>query len=191
MQTSSRSWHRVAGLVAGLVTAFLLTFATPASAADSLFLKLSGIEGESTDDRHRNQIELESYFQSVQNGATFSFGAGAAGKSSCGEIVVRKKIDRASPALIMRVLTGTRIPDGLITFRRAGTDQQVYYTVQMTDIIVSSVEQSEVPASDRTVMETVKMKARQFRFNYAPQKPDGSLGPVLTFGFDCVANSVL
>jgi type VI secretion system secreted protein Hcp len=169
-----------------------LVFATPAIATQDLFLRLSGIEGSSTDERHRREIELESYSQSVQSGANFGYGSGAAGKAaSCGDIVVSKQIDAASPGLIMSVLTGARIANGTITFRRAGREQQEYYTVQMTEVIVTSVEQSDVAATSAPVKEIIKMKARQFRFNYFPQKPDGSLGPVQTFGFDCVSNSRL
>lgn len=190
MQSTPRWTHRASGPITALLVAFSLTVATPASASD-VFLKLNGIFGSSTDDRHAREIEIESYSQSVQSGATFGFGAGATGKASCGDIVVSKNIDLSSPALIMKVLTGARIPDGVITFRRPGKDLQEYYTVQLTDIIVTSVEQTDMAVAGSTVKEVVKLKARQFRFNYRDQRPDGSLGAVQTFGFDCVSNARL
>jgi type VI secretion system secreted protein Hcp len=190
MHQTPRWTRRASSLCAVWLGALSLTVATQASASD-LFLKLNGIEGSSTDERHAKEIELESYSQSVQSGATFGFGANAAGKASCGDIVVSKKIDLSSPALIMKVLTGTRVPDGKVTFRRAGKEMQEYYTVQLTDIIVTSVEQADAAVAGSTVREIVKLKARQFRFSYRDQKPDGSLGPVQTFGFDCVSNTQL
>jgi type VI secretion system secreted protein Hcp len=184
-------WTRHASSLSALfLGALSLTVATQASASD-LFLKLNGIDGSSTDAQHAKEIELESYSQSVQSGATFSFGAAAAGKASCGDIVVSKRIDLSSAALIMKVLTGTRVTDGKVTFRRPGKDMQEYYTVQLTDIIVTSVEQADAADAGSIVKEIVKLKARQFRFTYRDQNPDGTLGAVQTFGFDCVSNSLL
>ncbi len=179
-----------AGRVAVLLGSLCLLAAGPATASD-MFLKLNGIDGSSTDDKHPREIEIETFSQSVQSGATFGFGATGAGKASCGDIVVSKKIDLSSPALIMRVLTGVHVPDGTITFRRPGAERQEYYIVQLTDIIVNSVEQADAAVPGSTVKEVIKLKARQFRFNYREQKPDGSLGAVQTFGFDCVSNTRL
>jgi type VI secretion system secreted protein Hcp len=149
-----------------------------AMAAEDIFLKLSGIAGDATDDKHRGEIVVKAYSQTVSN-------TGGNG----GDITVSKNLDPSSPALITSVLTGTLIRDGLITFRRGGRDLAEYYTVQLVGISVSSVEQVDSSASG--VTEVVKLKARQFMYTFRPQRPDGSLGTPLTFGFDCVSNQRL
>lgn len=162
---------------------------TGPAVADDIFLKLTGIPGDSLDSRYRGQIDLKSYSQAVSNTSTGGGGGGGAGKATCGEIIVSKSLDSSSPALIMSVLTGIVVRDGLISFRKAGKEQVEYYTVQLVGVTVSSVEQVDVPTGGLT--EVIKLRARQFMYTFRPQRPDGSLGAPLSFGFDCVSNSRL
>lgn len=164
-------------------------FAVPAFAGDDIFLKLQDIQGDSTDEAHRGEIRVQSYSQSVQNSATFGTGGASAGKATCGDIVITKTIDKSSPGLIMKVLTGASIPTGTLSFRRAGSERRGpdYYTVQLTDIRVNAVEQSSATTSDVGVVELIRLKVRQFRLTYYSQLPDGSLGAPQTFAFDCAS----
>jgi len=159
-----------------------------AAAADQIFLKLDGITGSSTDQRHPGEIELLSYSQAFRNTANFGFGSGAgAGRVSCGDISVLKNIDISSPALIQQVVTGAHIRSGTITFRRAGETPQDYYVVRLTEILIDAIEQVD-PVGEPGINERVSLKASQFRFSFKPQRPDGTLGAEITFGWDCVAN---
>ncbi len=45
--------------------------------AADIFLRLEGIEGESQDDKHRNEIEVLSWSWSVKNTGSFQLGTGA------------------------------------------------------------------------------------------------------------------
>lgn len=166
--------------------------ALPALAADQILLKLTGIVGDSAVDRHKGEIDLTAYSQAFRNTANFGFGAGGgAGRAACGDISVLKNIDRSSPDLIMHVVTGRHITDGLITFRRTTADgPQEFYTVRLTDVIVDAIEQAD-PAGEPGLSEKVSLKARQFRFTYRAQLPDGRLGPEQSFGWDCVSNTRL
>ena len=70
------------------------------------------------------------------------------GRAACGDISVLKSIDRSSPDLIMHVVTGRHIADGVITFRRASRDgPQEFYTVRLTNVIVDAIEQAD-PAGE-------------------------------------------
>lgn len=162
-----------------------------AASAEQVFLKLDGITGSTVDAKHPGEIELISYSQAFRNTVNFGFGNGAgAGRASCGDITVLKVIDVSSPALIQRVVTGSHIASGVITFRKAGGLQQEYYVVRLTDVIVDAIEQID-PIGEPGISERVSLKARQFRFSYRPQLPDGTLGPEQTFGWDCVSNTRL
>lgn len=170
-----------------------VVIATPAIAADAIFLNLLDVQGESTESGHAKEIVVDSYSQSVSNSAAFATGGGSTvGKASCGDIVITKRIDKSSPALIMKVLTGAVIPSGQLSFRRiANYISQDYYTVQLTGISITAVEQNDGPANPSGVMELIKLKARTFRLTYTPQTPDGSLSTPQTFGFDCSTNQRL
>jgi type VI secretion system secreted protein Hcp len=161
-----------------------------AQAADRIFLKLDGITGDSTDERHRGEIDISSYSQAFRNSANFGYGSGAgAGRVSCGDITVLKNIDRSSPDLIRQVVTGRHIRSGVISFQTS-SDQRAadYYSVTLNDILVDAIEQVD-PQGEARLYERLSLKARSFRFSYRPLQPDGSLGAAQVFGWDCVSNS--
>ena len=64
------------------------------------FLKIKGVDGESTDDKHKGEIELESWSFGGTNAASFSSGGGGgAGKVSLQDFHFVKKYDKASAKL--------------------------------------------------------------------------------------------
>ncbi|MFO1220119.1 MAG: type VI secretion system tube protein Hcp [Burkholderiaceae bacterium] len=169
--------------------ALLAACATTAGAADAIYLKLDGITGASTSERHKGEIDISSYAQAFRNAVNFGFGSGAgAGRVSCGDITVLKNIDRATPDLIMHVTTGRHIAQGTITFTRAGEQPIDYYVVKLRDVLIDAVEQID-PPGEAGLTEKVSMKVRQFQFTYTPQSATGQAGTPITFGWDCASNT--
>jgi type VI secretion system secreted protein Hcp len=169
------------------VSTMMAAFATTVCAADKIFLKLDGINGASTDTRHRYEIDITSYAQSFRSGANFGFGGGGAGRVSCGDITVLKNIDRSSPQLIMHVTTGRHVRSGVITFSTGGERPVEYYKVQLSEVLIDAVEQVD-PPGDAGLTEKVSLKVRQFNFTYVPQDDKGQPGTPVTFGWDCASN---
>jgi type VI secretion system secreted protein Hcp len=103
------------------------------------FLKLDGISGESTDSKHKGEIELQSFSLASGGGSHASGGGGSAGKVHVQSFVITKVIDKASPMLFKAAGEGKHINGGVITFaRKAGKGQQEYLKIKLTDILVSS-----------------------------------------------------
>lgn len=174
-----------------LVSAIAGMFATTGVAADQIFLKLDGIRGASTNERHKDEIDITSYAQAFRNSANFGFGGGgASGRVSCGDITVLKNIDRSSPDLIMHVTTGRHIREGVITFSAGGDRPLEYYTVRLRDVLIDAVEQMD-PPGEPSLTEKVSLKVRQFTFTFVPQDAKGQPGAPVTFGWDCASNSRL
>lgn len=177
---------------AALATA-LCVAAAGAQAADAIFLKLDGIRGDSSDARHRDEIELSSYAQAFRNNAHGHGGGSGVGHVRCGDITVLKNIDRASPDLIMHVTTGRHIREGTITFTRRDGGAQGgidYYIVRLREVFIEAVEQID-PPGDGGLREKLSLKARVFQFTYYPIDARGGLGAPVTFGWDCVSNQRL
>jgi|RhiMethySRZTD1v2_1073278.scaffolds.fasta_scaffold86710_2 type VI secretion system secreted protein Hcp len=167
------------------MVALILVVPSAAPAAESLFLKLDGIQGESTDPTHQGEIVLLSYSQSFTN-------AGGRGPvpTNCGAVTVTKSVDRSSPALIGAVLRGTQIPSGVITFRTEGTSRFEFYTVVLTDVLINAISQTDAsPADPTTILEQISINAREIRFEYRPQLPTGAPGATVAFGWNCVTNT--
>jgi type VI secretion system secreted protein Hcp len=167
------------------MVALILIVASTAPAAESLFLKLDGIQGDSTDPTHQGEIVLISYSQSFTNPG----GRGPV-PTDCGAVTVTKSVDRSSPALIGVVLRGTHIPSGVITFRTEGTSRFEFYKVILTDLLINAISQTDAsPTDPTTIVEQISLNAREIRFEYTPQLPTGAPGATVAFGWNCVANA--
>ncbi|HUL92132.1 MAG TPA: type VI secretion system tube protein Hcp [Burkholderiales bacterium] len=178
------------GLVSsGLLLAGLLAAGAAApAAADDMFLKMDGIQGESLDARHKGEMEILSYTQAATGPfARGTAGAGAAGKAVCGTVTIVKYVDLASPDLILNALNGRHIPKAVITFRKPG-QQFEYYKVTLDDVIVTEVEQTDGKTQPRAT-EKVTLMGRRFNYEYTAQTPQGGTGGRPKAGWDCVAAS--
>jgi type VI secretion system secreted protein Hcp len=166
------------------IIALILVVSSAALAAEALFLKLDGIQGDSTDSAHRGEIVLLSYSQSFTNTG------GGAVPANCGAITVTKLVDRSSPALIGAVLRGTHIPTGLITFRKEGPAPFEFYKVTLTDVLISAINQTDAsPTDPTTILEQISMNASTIRFEFLQQRADGSAGGIVAFGWNCITNT--
>jgi type VI secretion system secreted protein Hcp len=171
-------------LLAGALAA---TAVAPASAVADIFLKLDGIEGESTDAKHKGEIEILSYSQTFKNTVSDATGGGGgAGKVTCGDITVLKNIDKSSPLLIGQVVTGKHIEKAVLTFRSIGKAALEYYVVTLQDVLITSIDQTDQNNPAR-IFERVTINSSQFKFSYQQQKADGQLLPAVQFSVDCRA----
>jgi type VI secretion system secreted protein Hcp len=170
-------------LLAGAMAAAV----APAPALADIFLNLYEFAGESLDSKHKGEIDILSYSQSFRAATSAVGGGGGTGKVTCGDVTLLKNIDKSSPHLIEHVVTGKHIEKGLLTFRTTGKTQVEYYTVTLTDILISSIDQSDQPDPAKIVERTTLTPAA-FEFSYRPQNPNGSLGTAIHFKYDCKAD---
>jgi len=151
------------------------------------FLKVDGVEGESTDDKHKAEIELESFSFGGTNAGSFSSGAGGGtGKVALQDFHFVKKCDKASPKLFVACATGEHIKMATLTCRKAGKDQQEFLVIKMNDVLVTSVADSD--DSGGAQLESVTLAFAKVDLEYRPQKADGSLDAGLHFKYDLKAS---
>src|ERR1700693_4254871 len=91
-------------------------------AAVDYFLKIHGIPGESTDDKHKGEIQLSSFSMGETNSSTIgsATGGGGAGKVSFHDFNFTTKFSKASPKLMLFCANGKHIPSAVMTARKAG-----------------------------------------------------------------------
>jgi type VI secretion system secreted protein Hcp len=164
--------------------------AVPAPALADSFLKLGDIQGESTDAKHKGEIDILSFTQSfINSGSVVAGGGGGAGKVSCGAITLMKNIDKSSPLLLKGVATGEHFNQGTITFQASNRASSEYYTITMNEVIVSELTQTDAADPNR-IFEKLVLNAAEFEFQYTPQTAKGSVGTPVSFKFNCATNSV-
>jgi type VI secretion system secreted protein Hcp len=153
------------------------------------FLKLAGIDGEATDHKHKGEIDVESFSWGETNSGTHAGGGGGgAGKVSMQDFHFVMKASKASPKLMLACATGEHIKDGTLVCRKAGTDQQEFMTIKMSDLLVSSYQTGGSANGGVVPMDQVSLNYSKIEFEYKEQKPDGSLGGAIKAGYDLKAN---
>ncbi len=171
------------------------------------FLKLPGIPGESEDSKHSKEIELLSYTFGATQAGTAAIGGGlGAGKVQPVDLTIVKYVDLASPLLYSYCCSGQALATGTLTVRKAGTSQQEYLKIDMSDIIITSVQQggttssgsvgsgqssSGAAAPSDIPTETISLNYTQLSQTYAPQKSDGTLGGTVKKGYNFKKNTAV
>lgn len=155
--------------------------------AVSIFARIDTIQGESLDEKHRDEIEVLSWSWGVSQLGTLAQGRGGGrGKASIHELSFTHHFDKASPVLMRACATGAHLKEATITVRRAGQDQLEYLVVRMTDVLVTNV--SSTITAEEVTAEGVTLTFGKVDLEYIPQKPDGSLDVGVHFTYDIVAN---
>ena len=156
--------------------------------AGDMFLKLDGISGESADDKHKGEIDIMSFsFGVSQSGTQASGGGGGAGKASFQDLAVVKLADKSSPNLMLKCATGEHIKEATLTVRKAGGEQQEYYKIKLSDLLVSSF-QNTGSDGDAIPTETLSLNYAKIEFEYKEQNAQGALAGVVKSGYDLKAN---
>jgi type VI secretion system secreted protein Hcp len=145
--------------------------------ASTIFCKIEGIKGESTDANHKDEFELMSFSHSVsqpRSATASTAGGGTAGRCNHTDLAIVKEMDSASPILNQTCCTGKHIPSIVITLRRADGDKSVPYMVyKLTDVVLSSVQIGG--SSDSVPTESVTFNYAKIEWEYTKQsRKDGS-----------------
>lgn len=156
--------------------------------AADIFLKLDDVSGESKDDKHKDEIDVLSWsWGASQSGTSHMGGGGGAGKVSVQDLSFTKYVDSASHLLLLDCCNGQHIKKGVLVVRKAGATPLEYLKITMEDIIVSHVSTGGSGGEDR-ITENITLNFSKFKFEYTPQKSDGSGGGTKETGWDIAAN---
>ena len=158
-----------------------------AGTADA-FLKLDGVPGESSDAKHKGEIDLESFsFGVKQTATTGSAGGGAgAGKAEFSSFRFEKLYDSSSPKLFLGTASGEHFKSAVVTFRKRDAEQQEFLTYKFDDVLIEHYDQGGT--QEPPLLEDVGMTFRKVEISYRPQNADGSLGDAITASWDVAAN---
>jgi type VI secretion system secreted protein Hcp len=154
------------------------------------FLKIDGIEGESTDNKHAKEIDVDawSWGESQTGSSVPGGGGGGAGKVSMQDFSFVMKFNKASPKLMLACATGKHVKSARLAVRRAGQGQQDYLTFTFLDVLVSSYQTGGTEASGLVPLDQVSLRYAKIEVEYKTQKPDGSLVVAGQFKYDLKLN---
>lgn len=161
-------------------------------AAVDYFLKIEGIDGESTDHKHKNEIDLQSWSWGASNSGSGHAGGGhGSGKVVMQDFHFTMHINKATPKLMLACATGDHIKKAVLTCRKAGKEQQEYMKVTFSDLLVSSYQSGGSAGSDVLPVEQISLNFAKVEFEYKPQKQDGTLDSAMKAGYDMKLNKMV
>jgi type VI secretion system secreted protein Hcp len=152
-----------------------------------MFLKIDGIQGESTDASHADEIDIFSYTWDASQPAVAS-GGGAAGRVTMQEFNFFMHVNKASPKLFLACANGARIKNAILTVRRSGGNPVEFLKWTLTDVTVASYQTAASVPSGEAPTDQVSLRFTKIETEYTPVKADGSLGMPVKEGWDLTTN---
>ena len=167
------------------------------------FLKIEGLSGESTDDKHKEWIEVLSFQHGMvqpSSATASSSGGGTTERVDMHDFSITKLVDKASPKLYEGCASGKHYATVTLEVNRAGGDKLKYMEVKMEQVVISGVQVNGASAAgaggsntqqkhDHT--ELVTFNFGKIKWTYTQQKrPDGSGGGNVAGGWDLTANKI-
>jgi type VI secretion system Hcp family effector len=151
---------------------------TPASIDG--FLQIDGVKGESTDAKHKDNIDILSFSWGADAvGGSNTGGGGGAGKSILQEVHVLSRFSGASPSILDLLDTGRHVPKSSLVLRKSSKDQVEFYKINLDDVTISSYQVTT--ARDGTFLEEYTLSFDKATQEYRPQRPDGTLDAPIVF----------
>ena len=156
------------------------------------FIKIDGIDGESTDEKHDNWIEVISFdhgvSQTVSSSAS-SAGGASAERASFQDFTFSKQLDIATPALALACADGTHIDEVTIELCRSGTDKVKFMEYKLTNCLISNVNVTGGSNGSELPTEHVSLNYGKITWEYAKQdRQGGKIAGNMATGWDLQKN---
>ena len=159
--------------------------------AADVFLNLEGIPGDSTDSKHKNQIEVLSFSSGVSmpTGPRSFSGSAPNERASLSDMSITKVVDSSSPALFKAVCTGQNIASATLTVNRSDTKggKIPYLVYKLKDVIMSSYQCSGSDGSGLPV-ESFSMNYAKISVEYQVTDVTGASKGAKVAGWDVALN---
>lgn len=104
------------------------------------FLKIDGIDGESTDSKHTNWVDVQWFEHSAEQPNTGSVGTRSSERVNPGGFLFRHEVDKSSTKLQIAMHSGSYIASAELEVCKATGDKQVFYAVKLENVTVGSVK---------------------------------------------------
>ena len=152
------------------------------------FLKINGVDGESTDAKHAKWIEIESFSWGVTNQTTFVGGGGTGtGKATFQDFHFVMPVNKSSVPLFASAAAGKHISEVVLEAVRSGDKQGTFIKLTLSDVLVSGYQTGGSDGGE-TPFDQVSLNFAKIELEYLPQRADGSLDLPVKGGWDLAQN---
>lgn len=157
--------------------------------SSSIFLKVDGITGESTESAHIGWVDVENFSWGASQPHNIDFGGGAgAGKASFTNLSVHAHIDKATPAILRYCSNGKHISSVQLSMVKAGGSQIEYSRITLEDVLITSVLYNGSTSRSMVGM-SYRFQAAKVTQQYWVQSNSGNQGAESAFSWNIKSNS--
>jgi type VI secretion system secreted protein Hcp len=143
------------------------------------FLKIDGVEGESSDANFKNQIQLMSWsWGASQVSSVAGTGGSGAGKADLSDFSLMTYFDKSTPKFFKSIGLGTHIASGTLSAVKSGGQGKPYLKVDFAEIFVTSLQMS---GSSEVPTVSISFTYNEIKIDYSVQDEKGNLkstGPI-------------
>jgi type VI secretion system secreted protein Hcp len=150
------------------------------------FLKLDGIQGESLDATHKDEIQIMSWsWGGSQVSSVSGTGGSGAGKVNLADLSIMTYFDKATPKLFKSLCAGAHIKTGVLTAIKSGAEGKPYLKVDFTELFVSSLQMS---GGDEVPTVSLSFSYNTIKIDYSMQNEQGNLTSTGPISYDLKQN---
>ena len=163
-------------------------------ATSDYLLEIDGVKGEAKDAKLKDCIEIESFSWGASNPTSFGQGGGGGtGKVSFQDLHMTKSTDKASPELFLRCANGEHLSKATLHVRKAGKNQQEFYTIVIETLGVSSFQSGghATGGVGGSIGESFSLGFAKLSFEYKEQNDAGTTLSSVKRGWDAQKNEEL
>jgi type VI secretion system secreted protein Hcp len=151
------------------------------------FLKIAGINGASAADRHKGEIDVESFsWGATQTASMAATAGGAAGKAAFSDISFTAAASVASPSLFAACASGQHVPEAVLIGEHPGGGRVVMLSFH--DLLISSYQTMGGPDGP---IDSFAFRYGSVQFEHTTVQPSGKPGPAVKAGWDVTRNRSL
>ena len=154
--------------------------------AVDMFMEIDTIKGECEDSvfKAKNAMDVLAWSWGMSNSGDTHHGSGAgAGVVNISDLSFTKRVDKASPILMLGVCVGTHYAKAVLSLRKAGEKPLVYYRVTMEDVIITSLHTGGSGGEDRFT-ENLTLNFAKFNVDYVAQGAKGAADATIPMAYD-------
>jgi len=153
------------------------------------FLKLDGVDGESTRKGFEKQIEVLSFSWGGSNPTTVGSGTAglSAGKATISSFNIMKKTDCASPVMFQKMCIGDHFDKANVVMNKASGEKSSalqFLKYDFEQVFVESISWSGSTGGDDTPMESVSFAFGKVTITYTAQTAGGTAGKPCVASYD-------
>lgn len=161
--------------------------------ANDAYLQIDSIKGESTDQKHKDWIEVSNVLYAIHQPkaeTTSTAGGLTSGRADLLPITFKKLADIASPILLQTCAAGKTIGKATFEFMRADSNGNPipYFRIELENLLIASITPDSGDAG--IIAERVQLSYAKIRWNYIRQSIRGGTQGNTSGGWDCSAHRV-